>query len=68
MDNADVNSGDVLNGPLSTVGTDIVDADGLKFDLQGVNWFGLGTRILATQVVSWRGIGKRRGKTRSHTC
>ncbi|MDX8348940.1 cellulase family glycosylhydrolase [Cognatiyoonia sp. IB215446] len=37
--------GDVLNGPLSTVGTDIVDADGLKVDLKGVNWFGFETDI-----------------------
>ena len=45
MDNANVNIGDVLNGPLSTVGSDIVDADGLKVDLQGVNWFGLETDV-----------------------
>lgn len=35
--------GDILNGPLSTVGTDIVDADGVKVDLKGVNWFGFET-------------------------
>ena len=37
--------GDILNGPLSTVGTDIVDADGVKVDLKGVNWFGFETDI-----------------------
>ena len=37
--------GDILNGPLSTVGTDIVDADGVKVDLKGANWFGFETDL-----------------------
>jgi len=37
--------GYVLNGPLSTVGSDIIDADGLKVDLKGVNWFGFETDV-----------------------
>ena len=35
----------MLNGPLFTLGTDIVDADGLKVDLKGVNWFGFETDV-----------------------
>ncbi|MGD1882969.1 MAG: cellulase family glycosylhydrolase [Paracoccaceae bacterium] len=44
-DGGKVGGGDILNGPLSTLGTDIVDADGMKVDLKGVNWFGFETDI-----------------------
>ncbi len=37
--------GDVLNGPLSTRGTEIIDADGNKVDIKGVNWFGFETTL-----------------------